>query len=69
MKKLLVIFAGLAIAGAAVAQVNPARPMLTGRGNVDARPGKVIVTNQADIKPAEAVTLDKFVVTGSLLKH
>jgi hypothetical protein len=43
--------------------------MVTGRGNVDARPGKVIVTNQTKTDPKESVTLDKFEVTGSLIKR
>ena len=67
MKNLLVTIAGLAIASAALAQVDPTRPMVTGHGNVDGRPGKIIVTNQTAAKPDEAVKLDKFLVTGSLL--
>lgn len=67
MNKLLVAIAVLAMAGAAVAQVNPTRPMVTGRGNVDARPGKVIVTNQTAPKAEEPQRLEKFMVTGSLL--
>ena len=62
MKKIIVPIAVLALAGAAAAQVNPARPMVTGRGNVASRPGSVIVTNQTE----EMVKLDKFLVTGSL---
>ena len=69
MKTLLTAIAALAMAGAAVAQVNPARPMVTGRGNVSTLPSKVIVTNQTEAKPEEAVKLEKFVVTGSLMKH
>ena len=71
MKKLLVTLAGLAMAGAAFAQVNPARPMVTGRGNVDSHPGKVMTTNQTETKAKadEPVKLDKFQVTGSLLPH
>jgi hypothetical protein len=72
MKKILAILAGLALAGAALAQVDPKRPMVTGRGNVPAQPAKVIVTNQTQAAaPAadDAVKLDQFVVTGSLLKH
>jgi hypothetical protein len=69
MKKLIVTLAGLALAGAAFAQVNPARPMVTGRGNVDHRPGKVMATNQTQTKTTEMVKLDKFEVTGSLLPH
>lgn len=77
MKKILVTFAGLAMAGAALAQVDPTRPMITGRGNVSARPDAVIVTNQTSTttttttttKTEEPVQLDKFQVTGSLLPH
>ena len=70
MKKLLVLLAGLALAGAAFASVDPTRPMVTGRGNVDARPGQVIVSNQTKPKTGEneLVTLDKFEVTGSLIR-
>ena len=70
MKKTLAVLAGLAVAGAAFATVDTTRPMMTGRGNVNARPGKVIVTNQT-AQPAsdEALKLEKFVVTGSLLAH
>ena len=71
MKTLLVTFAGLAMAGAAFAQVDPTRPMITGRGNVSARPAQVIVTNQTNpatpAKSDDTVQLDKFQVTGSLL--
>jgi hypothetical protein len=67
MKKLIVTIAVLAMAGAAVAQVDPTRPMVTGRGNVNSRPGKVIVTNQTGSKVDEPRTLEKFVVTGTLL--
>ena len=67
MKNLLVTIAGLAIASAALAQVDPTRPMVTGHGNVNSRPGKIIVTNQTAAKPGEAVKLEKFLVTGSLL--
>jgi len=67
MKKLFVTIAGLALAGAALAQVNPTRPMVTGRGNVNSRPGTIIVTNQTAAKSAETVKLENFVVTGSLL--
>jgi len=70
MKKNIVIFAGLAIASAAFAQVNPTRPMVTGRGNVDVRPARTIKTNQtATAAPAdETIALDKLVVTGSIMK-
>ena len=67
MKKLIVTIAVLAMAGAAMAQVNPTRPMVTGHGNVNDRPGKVIVTNQTDAKTDDVQKLDKFLVTGSLL--
>jgi hypothetical protein len=70
MKTLIAMIAGLALASAALAEVNPTRPMLTGHGNVSVRPAKVIVTNQT--APAAAnqdVTLDKITVTGSLMKH
>ena len=73
MKKILCLLAGLALASSAFAAVNPQRPMITGRGNVDVRPAKVIKTNQT--APAAATTddttlnLDKIVVTGSLMKH
>jgi hypothetical protein len=69
MKKILVTIAGLALAGAALAQVDPTRPMVTGHGNVSGRPGKVILTNQTAATPEETVKLDKFVVTGSLMNH
>jgi len=75
MKTLIITLAGLATAGAAFASVDPTRPMLTGRGNVSARPAQVIVTHQtspaapAQAKSDEPVKLDKFQVTGSLLPH
>lgn len=70
MKKLIVSLAGLALASAAFAEVNPTRPMMTGRGNVSLRPAQVIVTNQTAhaAKPEETVALEKFQVTGSLLR-
>ena len=68
MKNIIALLAGLALAGAAAAQVNPTHAMLTGRGNVDATPGRIIVTNQT-AETTESIKLDKFVVTGSLLKH
>jgi hypothetical protein len=68
MKKHLVLLIGLALASTAFASVDPKRPMVTGRGNVDARPGQVIVTNQTKPKAEEAVTLEKFEVTGSLIR-
>lgn len=67
MKKILITFAGLALAGAAVAQVNPTRPMLTGHGNAAIQPAKIMVTNQTDPKGEESIKLEKFIVTGSLL--
>ena len=75
MKTLMIALAGLATAGAAFAQVDTSRPMLTGRGNVSTRPEQVIVTNQTSPAPADkakaddTVKLDKFQVTGSLLPH
>jgi hypothetical protein len=75
MKTLIITLAGLASAGAAFASVDPTRPMVTGRGNVTARPAQVIVTNQTSPTPAtpakadETISLEKFQVTGSLLPH
>ena len=77
MKTLIITLAGLASAGAAFASVDPTRPMVTGRGNVTARPAQVIVTNQTSTTPAtpdkakadETISLEKFQVTGSLLPH
>lgn len=69
MKKIFLTLAGLASAGAALAQVDTTRPMVTGRGNVEARPQTVIVTNQTAPASGDAtLTLEKFVVTGSLIK-
>jgi hypothetical protein len=75
MKTLVIIIAGLAMTGAAMAQVDPTRPMVTGRGNVAARPQKVIVTNQtatasqaAASQNEKALVLEKYVVTGSLIR-
>jgi hypothetical protein len=68
MKKTLVSLAVLALASAALAEVNPSRPMMTGHGNVVAtQPAKVIVTNQTAAKPEETQTLEAFQVTGSLI--
>ena len=67
MNKLLVTIAGLAITSAALAQVDPTRPMVTGHGNVNNRPDKVIVANQTAPKADETQKLEKFIVTGSLL--
>jgi uncharacterized protein YxeA len=69
MKKIIATVAGLVLASAAFAAVNPTRPMVTGRGNVNVRPAKVIVTNQTAAASDETVKLENFVVTGSLLKH
>ena len=69
MKNILAFIAGLALAGAAIAQVNPSQPMLTGHGNVNGRPGKIMVVHQTAGQSGETVRLDKFVVTGSLMKH
>jgi hypothetical protein len=71
MKKLIAILAGLALASAAWAKVDPTRPMVTGRGNVATSPQKVIVTNQTapDASSDGVLKLDKFEVTGSLLPH
>ncbi|HUL54076.1 MAG TPA: hypothetical protein VLT83_11770 [Opitutaceae bacterium] len=67
MKNILAIIAALALAGVALAQVDPTRPMVTGHGNVSGRPGRVIPTYQT-AKPGE-VQLERFIVTGSLLKE
>ena len=75
MKTLIITLAGLATAGAAFAQVDPTRPMLTGRGNVSTRPAQVIVTHQTSpaapeqARSDDTVKLEKFNVTGSLLPH
>jgi hypothetical protein len=65
--KVFILIAGLATTGTALAVVNPTRPMLTGHGNVSGCPGHLIVTNQTDPNATEALKLDKFVVTGSLI--
>ncbi len=67
MKKTYVSLAVLASASAAFAAVDPARPMLTGHGNVTGQPDKQIVTNQTAGQADDAIKLEKFVVTGSLL--
>jgi len=70
MKPSALLFALFALAGTAFAApaVDPARPMVTGRGNVETRPVRVMPTHQAaPAKAGEEVKLDKFVVTGSLL--
>jgi hypothetical protein len=69
MKNALVTLAGLAMAGAAFAQVDTTRPMVTGHGNVGAHPQRVVVTNQtATGANDQTLTLEKFVVTGSLIQ-
>ena len=68
MKIALTTIAGLALAGSALAGIDPTRPMVTGHGNVSLHPQKVIVTNQTAAAPQdETVALEKFVVTGSLI--
>jgi len=78
MKNILVTLAGLALAGAAIAAtVDPTCPMVTGKGNVSAKPVAVIMTHQtATTSPAataattpETLQLDQFVVTGSLIRR
>ncbi len=72
MKKIIAAIAGLATAGAALAQVDTTHLMITGIGNANAKPGAVIVTNQtapANASSTDTTTLEKFVVTGSLLGH
>lgn len=68
MKNILATIAALALAGAALAQVDPTRPMVTGHGNVSGRPGRIIPTYQTAAKSDESVQLQKFIVTGSLMK-
>jgi hypothetical protein len=70
MKTSLITLAGLAIASAAFADVDPSNPMIIGFGNTRSRPGAVVMTNQtapATPIPGEPTTLDKFFVTGSLI--
>ncbi len=72
MKKIITAIAGLATAGAALAQVDTSRLMIVGIGNANAKPGAMIVTNQtapANSASTDTTTLEKFVVTGSLLGH
>ncbi len=69
MKKILAVIVGLALAGTGFAKVDPSRPMLTGHGNVSGRPGRIIVAHQTADPSSATVQLEKFVVTGSLLKH
>jgi hypothetical protein len=75
MKNVLITLAGLALAGAAFASVDPTQPMVTGHGNVATKPATLIVTNQTSPTPAtpakadDTVSLEKFQVTGSLLPH
>jgi len=73
MKKLLVLTVLTALTGAAFAKVDPSQPMVAGKGNVSARPGQVMITNQT--KPAagktdenKPVELMKFEVAGSPLR-
>ncbi len=72
MKKLLVLLAFPVLSVLAFAKVDPSQPMVTGKGNVAALPGRVLVTNQTQPAPAptadKAVELTKFEVTGSLLR-
>jgi hypothetical protein len=68
MKNILATIAALALAGAALAQVDPTQPMVTGHGNVSGRPGRIIPTYQT-AKSGESVQLQKFIVTGSLMKQ
>jgi hypothetical protein len=67
MKNILATIAALALVGVALAQVDPTRPMVTGHGNVSGRPGRIIPTYQTG-KSDQAVQLQKFIVTGSLMK-
>jgi hypothetical protein len=72
MKNVLIALAGLAAASAALAQVDPTRVMITGIGNTNAKPGDFVVTNQTESSSSstsDTTTLEKFVVTGSLLGH
>ena len=75
MRNVLILLAGLASAGAALAQVDPTHLMITGIGNANAKPGDFVVTNQTEssntsgTSTGETTTLEKFVVTGSLLGH
>ncbi len=72
MKKVITALAGLATAGAAFTQVDPTHLMIIGLGNANAKPGDVIVTNQtapASSSSPDLTTLEKFVVTGSLIGH
>jgi hypothetical protein len=69
MKRVLILIAALALSAAAFARIDPTRPMLTGRGNIDARPQRAIVANQvAGELGDDVVVLDKLVVTGSLIR-
>lgn len=70
MKKLIVLLVLPALSTLAFAQVDTSKPMVTGKGNVAALPGRVLVTNQTASAPeADAtVKLTKFEVTGSLLR-
>lgn len=69
MNKVFLLAVVLILPTAAFARIDPTRPMLTGRGNIDARPHRVIVANQvAPDTGDDIVVLDKFVVTGSLIR-
>ena len=69
MKKACLLIAVLLLPAAAFAQVDPTRPMLTGHGNVEARPQRLIVANQTAAKSGDTVKLEKVVVTGSLIRE
>jgi hypothetical protein len=68
MKTSYALPAVLACCSAAFAEVNPARPMITGKGNVEAAAPKVVVANQV-ADASGRVKLENFIVTGSLLPH
>ncbi len=72
MKKLLVLLALPVLSTLTLAQVDPSKPMVTGKGNVAALPGRVLVTNQTKSATTpeadKTVELTKFEVTGSLLR-
>jgi hypothetical protein len=72
MKITLVTLVSLAAATAAFAELNPSLPMVTGSGNVITHPVHSVVTNQTAASQAAgtdqaSITLEKFVVTGSLI--
>lgn len=71
MKNTIVLLAGLALAGTAFGQVSPTQPMVTGRGNVDQRPSKVIVANQTVADhgaQAQADTINRIIAASSVIK-